>query len=104
ATPGGLRHAADPDRQPASLRRLRLHGDRRHGIAWAVEVDLRVAPVRAQQPDGLVHAGAACPEILAERLVLGFLPAHADAQPHAPTGLRVASAHAHWASRVARFD
>jgi len=60
---------------------------------WAVEVDLRVAPVRAQQPDGLVHAGAACPEILAKRLVLGFLPPHADAQAHASARQRVERAH-----------
>jgi len=59
----------------------------------AVEVDLRVAPVRAQQPDGLVHPGAARREILAERLVLGFLPADTDAQAHAAARQRVERAH-----------
>jgi hypothetical protein len=49
----------------------------------AAGVDARVAPGRPQQADGLVHASAARVEILAERLVLRFLPAHAHAEAHA---------------------
>src|SRR5436309_7726180 len=80
ATPRGLGHPADPDRKAASLRRLWLHRHRRDGIARPRGVHLRLAPPRAEQRDRLVHAGAARSEILAERLVLGLLPAHTDAE------------------------
>src|SRR5205823_6076827 len=79
AAPGGLGHAADPEGEPASLGRLRLHGHRRHAVVPALEVHLGVAPAGALQPDGLVHPGASRAEVLAERLVLRLLPADADA-------------------------
>src|SRR6185503_4398769 len=85
----GLGVAADPDRQRAALRRLGLHGHRHRAVGLAGEVHARLAPVGPQQLDRLVHAGAARVEILAHRLVLGFLPADADTQAHAATGERV---------------
>src|SRR5207249_5314974 len=84
---------SDPDREPASLRGLGLHADRRDLVVPALEVDLRVAPARAQEPDRLVHPRPTGVEILAERLVFGLLPADADTQPHATARERVERAH-----------
>jgi hypothetical protein len=86
---GGLRVAAYPDGQLSALRRLGLHRHGGDGVVLAGEVDLRVAPARAQQPDRLVHPGTARVEALAERLVLGLLPSHADAEPDTAGGERV---------------
>src|SRR5207249_10136467 len=66
---------SDPDREPASLRGLGLHADRRDLVVPALEVDLRVAPARAQEPDRFVHPRPTGVEILAERLIFGLLPA-----------------------------
>ena len=52
-------------------------------------LDALVAPARPQQLDRLVHAGAPVAEVLAERLVLGLLPADADAEAHPAARQRV---------------
>ena len=57
------------------------------------DIDLRIAPACAQHGDGLVHPRSARVKVLAERLVLGFLPADADAEPHAAARQRVERAH-----------
>ena len=82
--------AADPDRQRRALRRLRLHGDGVGVERLALLLDALVAPARPQQPDRLVHLAPAAGEVLAERGVLGLLPADADAEAHAarPTACR----------------
>jgi hypothetical protein len=59
----------------------------------ALDVDPRVTPVRAQEPDGFVHPRAARGEILAEGFVFRFLPAHPDTEPHPAAGERVERAH-----------
>ena len=78
----GLDVAADPDRQVASLRRLRLHRHGHRRIVIAVEGDVVVTPIAAEHVDGLVHAPAAIVEALFQGVVFGFLPANADAKPH----------------------
>src|ERR1700675_4490260 len=72
--------AADPDRQAPALWRLRLHGHGYRGVVRADRAHLCVTPVGPEQADGLVHARAPGLEALAERVVLRFLPAHADTQ------------------------
>ena len=89
----GFREPADPDRQAAALRRLRLHRHRHRRVVRARQVDLGVGPVRSQEPDRLVHPRPAVAERLAERLVLRLLPAHPDPEPHPPARERVERAH-----------
>ena len=76
----GGRRPSDPDGQARPLRRLRLHGDGVGVEAGALALDALVAPARTEQADGLVHARATVGEVLAKGVVLGLLPAHADAE------------------------
>ena len=55
----------------------------------ALVVDALVAPAGPQQIDGVVHGLAPTVVGLSERRVLGFLPAHADTEPHPATRERV---------------
>ena len=58
-----------------------------------LEVDPRVTPISSKQTDRLVHPSTAGVKVLAERLVLRFLPADPHAEPHSAPRERVERAH-----------
>src|SRR6266704_158796 len=80
---GSFGAAADPDLGP--WRRVRFGGRVVERPPASVEVALAV-PERAHQPDRLVGASAATPELDAHELEFVFVPTHPDAEREASAG------------------